>query len=63
MGQHIAGWVKFKTSGSEGQVITLDFDENLNQDGTITKKSSNSHTWGRYQVGELILSGKGSDGF
>jgi alpha-L-rhamnosidase len=63
LGEHIAGWVRFITSGSEGQVITLDFDENLNQDGTITKKSSSSHTWGRYQVGELILSGKGSDVF
>ncbi|MEK9614321.1 MAG: family 78 glycoside hydrolase catalytic domain [Flavobacteriaceae bacterium] len=63
LGVHIAGWVKFKASGKEGQLLTLDFDENLNEDGTITIKSLDSHTYGRYQVGELILSGKGFDVF
>lgn len=62
-GKHIAGWVKFKTSGIKGQLVTIDFDENRNKDGAITKKSQNTHTWGRYQVGELILSGKGTDVF
>ncbi|MGV8092539.1 MAG: family 78 glycoside hydrolase catalytic domain [Mangrovibacterium sp.] len=63
LGIHIAGWVRFKTSGNEGQLVTLVFDENLNQDGTLAKRSLSSHTRGRYQTGELILSGKGSDLF
>ncbi len=63
LGTHIAGWVQFKAFGNKGQMITLDFDENLNEDGTITVKSLNSHTHGRYQAGELILSGKDSDLF
>lgn len=63
LGVHIAGWVRFKTSGNEGQLVTLAFDENLNQDGTLAKRSLSSHTRGRYQTGELILSGKGSDVF
>lgn len=63
LGIHIGGWVQFKASGNEGQIVTLDFDENLNEDGTITKKTSYGHTHGRYQIGELILSGKDSDVF
>ncbi len=63
LGEHIAGWAKFKTSGDEGQKVELVFDENLNQDGTINRRSLSGHTWGRYQTGELILSGRGVDLF
>jgi alpha-L-rhamnosidase len=63
LGEHIAGWVRFKTSGTKGQKITLEFDENLKEDGTIKRITESGHMRGRYQTGELILSGKGSDIF
>ena len=63
LGVHIAGYARFEVSGEAGQKLTLDFDEALNDDGTITVKSRNSHTYGRYQTGELILSGKKRDVF
>lgn len=59
LGEHIAGFAKFTANGPAGSKITLDFDEAINNDGTITQKSKASHTYGRYQTGELILSGKG----
>lgn len=63
LGMHIAGWARFRASGEAGQVVTLDFDENLNEDGTITDKTQDGHTHGRYQVGKLILGGDGGDVF
>lgn len=63
LGAHIAGYVRFATSGPAGTKVTLDLDEEVNQDGTITAKSHNSHTWGRYQVGEMTLSGRERDVF
>lgn len=62
LGEHIAGWVQFKTSGNIGQLLTLEYDENLQEDGTITRIPS-GHTRGRYQTDELILSGKRLDIF
>jgi hypothetical protein len=63
LGVHIPGYARFTTSGPAGTKVTLDFDENLNADGTITTKSLNSHTNGRYQVGEMLLSGRAQDVF
>ena len=63
LGVHIAGFARFIASGKAGDKVTLDFDELINADGSISVKSHSSHTFGRYQVGELILSGKGRDVF
>lgn len=63
LGEHIAGWARFTTTGPAGTTVHIDFDENLNDDGTIFKKSLTTHTVGRYQHGELILSGHGEEAF
>ncbi len=63
LGRHIAGYARLTARGAAGARVVLDFDENLNADGTITVKSLNSHTNGRYQTGELILSGGPADVF
>ena len=63
LGVHIPGYARLFTSGPAGTRVTLDFDENLNPDGTITTKTLNSHTHGRYQVGEMLLSGRDRDVF
>lgn len=62
MGQNFSGWAKFKASGKSGQKLQLNFSEILNSDGLIDHSNwSSSYIYGRYQTGELILSGKKSD--
>jgi len=64
MGQNFSGWVKFSTSGKKGQTIQLNFAEQLNDDSMIEQDHwSSSYIYGRYQTGELILSGKEKDIF
>ena len=62
-GRNLAGWVRFATSGKEGQTVTLDFNESLHGDGAVDTKSQTSHTLGRYQHQECILSGANRDVF
>ncbi|HZZ41812.1 MAG TPA: family 78 glycoside hydrolase catalytic domain [Tepidisphaeraceae bacterium] len=62
LGENTAGWAKFTTSGKAGEKITLRFGETLNKQGTIATFLS-SHTYGRWQIGEMILSGKGEETF
>ncbi|HNT34063.1 MAG TPA: glycoside hydrolase family 78 protein, partial [bacterium] len=59
LGVNIAGWVSFKTSGTEGQKITLQFNEKLSPDGTVDMRHTSGHTYGRFQTGEFILKGEG----
>jgi alpha-L-rhamnosidase len=54
-GQNLTGWVRFTASGQPGARIRLDFNEQLLPDGSLNTKYSHSHTYGRYQSGELIL--------
>ncbi len=62
MGQNFSGWVKYKASGKSGQKLQLSFAEELNPEGMIDQFHwSSSYIYGRYQTGELILSGKKSD--
>ena len=62
MGQNFSGWAKFKASGKSGQKLQLNFSEILNSDGLIDHGNwTSSYIYGRYQTGELILSGKKSD--
>jgi|WetSurMetagenome_2_1015567.scaffolds.fasta_scaffold15154_2 alpha-L-rhamnosidase len=62
-GRNLAGWVKWTTSGLKGQRVTMDFNEALNEDGTLDVKANGSHTYGRYQHQECILSGADRDVF
>lgn len=59
LGVNIAGWVSFRTTGESGQKITLQFNEKLNEDGTVNMQHASSHTYGRFQTGEFILKGDG----
>ncbi|MBL7189776.1 MAG: glycoside hydrolase family 78 protein [Phycisphaerae bacterium] len=63
LGVNIAGWVRFQTHGPAGQKVTLGFNELLRRDGTVNMKHLSSHTKGRFQLGELILSGREQDTF
>ena len=61
LGVNIAGWVQFKTSGKSGQKITLEFNEMLNPDGTVNMVHCSHYIPGRFQTGELILKGEGTE--
>lgn len=63
LGVNISGWVRFHTHGPAGQKVTLEFNELLNEDGTVNMAHCSSHTKGRFQRGELILSGRERDTF
>ncbi len=56
-GRNMAGWVKWKTTGRKGQHVTLDYNEVLNEDGTLDVTANTTHTYGRYQHQECILTG------
>ncbi|MGD0733298.1 MAG: family 78 glycoside hydrolase catalytic domain, partial [Terracidiphilus sp.] len=61
-GVNLTGWVQFKTSGKKGQTVTLQFNEQLKPDGTLDAYHEASyHTYGRFQTGEMILSGGARD--
>ena len=62
-GENMTGYADITIGGKEGQVVTIDFNEVLNGDSTLNVKHSAGHTWGRFQQGRLILSGKGKDKF
>jgi alpha-L-rhamnosidase len=63
-GVNMAGTVRFVAHGEKDQRVTLQFNERLNPDGTLDAyHEAKWHTYGRYQTGELILSGGPSDVF
>jgi alpha-L-rhamnosidase len=62
-GRNMAGWVRWTASGRKGQHVTLDFNEVLNEDGTLDVTANTTHTYGRYQHQECILSGSKKDIF
>ncbi|MCM5663863.1 alpha-L-rhamnosidase [Galbibacter mesophilus] len=62
-GENITGYAKIKISGSKGKLVNIQFNEILRKDSTLNIKNSSGHTWGRFQHGKLILSGKKSDIF
>ncbi len=59
LGVNLTGWARLEVSGDPGQKISLDYNEVLHPDGTLDTKYSHSHTYGRFQVDELILNGQG----
>jgi alpha-L-rhamnosidase len=56
-GGNLTGWVRLSISGRRGQVVTLDHNEVLNDDGTLNLTHQATHTYGRYQHQECILAG------
>jgi alpha-L-rhamnosidase len=56
-GRNLAGWVRWTVSGRKGQLVTLDYNETLHEDGTLDLTAQTTHTFGRYQHEECILSG------
>jgi len=62
-GRNLAGWVRWTTSGKAGQTVTMDFNEFLREDGTVDTQAQTSHTLGRYQRQECILSGAPNEVF
>lgn len=61
VGVNLTGWVRFEAHGKPGQMITLEYNDALNPDGTLDTKNSHSHTYGRFQTDELILNGRGQE--
>lgn len=57
LGTNIAGWAAFSIKGVRGTTVTLKYNEALNPDGTIDMRHTASHTYGRFQTEEFILSG------
>lgn len=62
-GRNLAGWVRLTASGHKGQLVTLDYNEAIHEDGTLDKKAQTTHTYGRYQHEECILSGATNEVF
>ena len=58
LGTNIAGWATLTTRGPRGTKVTLKYNEALNPDGTADMHHTASHTYGRFQTDECILSGK-----
>ena len=49
--------------GRPGQLRDLDYNEALNKDGTLDRNAQTTHTYGRYQHQECILSGATNEVF
>ena len=62
-GRNMAGWVRWTASGHRDQLVTLDYNEAIKEDGTLDKKAQTTHTYGRYQHQECILSGATNEVF
>jgi alpha-L-rhamnosidase len=62
-GRNLAGWVRWTTSGKKGQQVDIYYNEALKSDGTIDTTGHSSHTYGRYQHQECVLSGALKDVF
>lgn len=59
LGANIAGWAQLRTSGSQGQVITLEFNELRKPDGTVNMAHLADSRSGRFQTEQFILKGGG----
>lgn len=62
-GKNITGWVALTTQGTKGQTLVCDYNEVLNNDGTLNVAHSSSHTKGRFQQEIFILDGNGEETF
>ena len=57
LGTNIAGWATLRTKGVRGSRVTMKYNEALSADGTANMQHTASHTYGRFQTQECILSG------
>jgi len=62
-GKNLTGWISLKVKGKSGQRIKCWYNEALNKDSTLNIQYSSSHTGGRFQQEEFILSGEGVEYF
>jgi alpha-L-rhamnosidase len=62
-GENLTGWISLKTKGTRGQMIECEHNEMLRGDGTLNTAYSHSHTRGRFQHEQFILSGEGEELF
>ncbi len=62
-GENLTGYADVLMKGRAGQRVTIGFNEVLNTDSTLNVRHSAGHTWGRFQQGEMILSGAEEDRF
>lgn len=62
-GKNMTGWISLRIKGNPGQKIECWYNEELNKDGTLNKTYSSSHTGGRFQKEEFILSSKDEEYF
>jgi alpha-L-rhamnosidase len=63
MGVNMTGWSEFRVRGKAGQVVIMDHNERLYPDGTLDINNEATHTYGRFQMDKLVLSGQGTDIF
>ncbi|MDR1813742.1 MAG: family 78 glycoside hydrolase catalytic domain [Tannerella sp.] len=56
-GENMTGYIELNTQGAKGQTVVCDYNEILNQDGTLNTGHSHSHTGGRFQQERFILAG------
>ena len=61
-GGNMIGWTALDICDEKAQRITFRYGEALNADGSLNRNYASSHTYGRYQQQECILSG-GNDRF
>jgi alpha-L-rhamnosidase len=62
-GKNLTGWVRCNIHEKKGQRIVFDYNEILNNDGTVNTNYSAGHTYGRFQKDILIPGGKGKEIF
>jgi alpha-L-rhamnosidase len=54
----LIGWTELEVAGSPGDRVTLRHGEILNDDRSLNRSAASSHTYGRYQRQECVLSGE-----
>ncbi len=62
-GVNIAGWAKINASGPAGQIVSLEYNEMLNGDGTVNMQHMADFTPGRFQTNRFVLKGEGIESF
>lgn len=61
VGRVIAGWAAFEVAGDAGHRIEVRYSERLTPDGRPSLDDAHGYYDGRFQVDELVLSGRGTD--
>ncbi len=59
MGCNMAGWVELKVAGPAGTQVTMRFDEQLHEDGTLHQTNAGHLATGEFQTDKYTLKGVG----